>query len=98
VLQHVVDGWALLRLRLEHLADEVGALVADGDALREKISVGTDAAVCGPHIRCLKGRLAYEEGVQNDAQAPHIHLVRVTLKKGKHAAINNHRAPSSLVP
>ena len=80
MLEHLVEGGALVRLRAQHLPDQVHGLLRDGRPLGEEVGVGTDAPIRRAHVRGLEGGLPDEEGVQHHAEAPNVNFVGMPLR------------------
>ena len=79
VLADLHHRWAPLGLALQHLAHKVLAALADLHGRGEREAALLDARVRRLDVVGLEGGLAHEQRVQDHAQAPHVHLERVTL-------------------
>jgi hypothetical protein len=66
-------------LQLEDAGYEAAKGIADGAGLGEGVQAGLDALVGGLDLGRLEGGPAHCPGVEQHAQGPDVHLVRVTL-------------------
>ena len=66
-----------LRISRQDSLDEVSSRVRNIDVVWKRIAVLADAPVSCFHVGCLERRFSNNERVDDDAQRPNIHLVRV---------------------
>ena len=75
--QHLLQVGALGRVQVKDFGDEVAGLLGDGHVVGERVDVGPDLLVGRLHVRSLEGRFADDQGVDDHAEGPDVHLVAV---------------------
>lgn len=77
--QDLLHGWPFPWVCLQDAAHQGFALVRYDHVFREALGVGPDFAVGGLDVVCLEGRLTHQERLDDHAERPGVHLVRVPV-------------------
>lgn len=77
--EQLIEGGALGGVGLQDTCDQGARLVRYLHMLREALGVHADSTLGGLDVVGLEGRLTHQEGVDDDAQRPHVDLLRVAI-------------------